>query len=172
MNTPLAFQKGRHSLRALIFLTLFSLCLFGCQFHPLFEESEPLTQGTSGRIEGDQLGAPSTSDTQSDIKNPYAPITVYRHPLTGAPATEEIASIRPIAVAIGNTSSALPQYGLSGASVLIEAPVEGGSTRLLALACDYRAVRSAKLNVYVVILSTSRSAKLEGNECALLQAEG
>ncbi len=121
----------------LIFATLFSLCLSGCQFSPLWEEQETNPPDTNGKIDGEQLGAPSNSEAQSDIKNPYAPTTAYRHPLTGAPVLESQASVRPIAVSIGNTASAMPQYGLSYASVLIEAPVEGGSTRLLALSCDY-----------------------------------
>ena len=137
MNTPLAFFKGKHPFRVLIFATLFSICLSSCQFSPLWEEDTTAPTDTIGRLEGEHLGAPSGTEAESDIKNPYAPITTYRHPLTGAPVTEAQAKLRPIAVSIGNTASAMPQYGLSYASVLIEAPVEGGSTRLLALTCDY-----------------------------------
>lgn len=140
MNIPHAFFKRKHCLCVLIFVTLFSLCLSSCQFSPFLEEQDTAPLNTDDTPKGEQLGAPSDTEAQSDTKNPYAPTTAYRHPLTGVPATESQASVRPVAVSIGNTASALPQYGLSYASVLIEAPVEGGSTRLLALCCEYASV--------------------------------
>lgn len=47
---------------------------------------------------------------------------------------------RPVAVTVNNLEAALPQYGISGADIIMEFPVEGGITRLLALYGDYRSV--------------------------------
>lgn len=60
-----------------------------------------------------------------------------RSQLTGENIGEEAASKRPLAVMIGNTVDALPQYGVGQADVLYEVPVEGGLTRLMAIFQDY-----------------------------------
>lgn len=57
--------------------------------------------------------------------------------LTGEWIDEELAGKRPLAVMIGNTSDALPQYGISSADVIYEVPVEGSYTRLMAIFQDY-----------------------------------
>lgn len=66
-----------------------------------------------------------------------APLT-GRNFLTGEPIDEAIANNRPYAVMIGNTSDALPQYGISQADVMYEVPVEGSYTRLMAIFQDIR----------------------------------
>ena len=71
--------------------------------------------------------------------------------LTGQWVPEETAKQRPMAVMIGNTVDALPQYGVGEADVLYECPVEGGLTRLMAIFSDYTkaekigSVRSCRL---------------------------
>lgn len=60
-----------------------------------------------------------------------------RNPLTGEPMDETIASQRPVTCMIGNTTDAMPQYGVSDADVIIEAPAEGGLTRLMTVYQDY-----------------------------------
>lgn len=57
--------------------------------------------------------------------------------LTGQWMDEEKARRRPIAVMIPNNAPALPQYGLSKAGIIYEAPVEGRITRLMAMFEDY-----------------------------------
>ncbi len=57
--------------------------------------------------------------------------------LTGEWKDEEIVRRRNMAVMIPNNTPALPQYGISRASVIYEAPVEGRITRLMALFEDY-----------------------------------
>ncbi len=47
---------------------------------------------------------------------------------------------RPVAVTVNNLEASLPQYGISGADVIMEFPVEGGITRLMALYGDYENV--------------------------------
>ena len=57
--------------------------------------------------------------------------------LTGEWISEEIATRRPIAVMIPNNKPAMPQYGLSKAAIIYEAPVEGRITRLMAVFEDF-----------------------------------
>ena len=53
--------------------------------------------------------------------------------LTGEWTSQDIAARRPIAVMIPNNKPAMPQYGLSQAGIIYEAPVEGRITRLMAV---------------------------------------
>lgn len=57
--------------------------------------------------------------------------------LTGEWMDQEKVNRRPIAVMIPNNSPALPQYGLSKAAIIYEAPVEGRITRLMAVFEDF-----------------------------------
>lgn len=57
--------------------------------------------------------------------------------LTGEWKAEEVVNRRPVAVMIPNNKPAMPQYGISQASIIYEAPVEGRITRLLAVVEDY-----------------------------------
>ena len=57
--------------------------------------------------------------------------------LTGEWKEEEAANRRPIAVMIPNNSPAMPQYGISRASIIYEAPVEGRISRLMAVFEDF-----------------------------------
>ena len=128
-------------------MTLAMISFSGCQFSSWIEEKtsgNAVTDTPNGNGEGttvgDLTGNPSTPSFPSDNPLDGSVGALYRHPLTGALTNEAISRTRPIAVCLGNTSSSMPQYGLSSASVLIEAPVEGGSTRLMALSCDYASV--------------------------------
>lgn len=60
--------------------------------------------------------------------------------LTGEWINSDLTGNRPIAVMIENTKQSLPQYGLSYAGVIYEAPVEGSYTRLMALMENYDAL--------------------------------
>lgn len=60
--------------------------------------------------------------------------------LNGKYVDEKKAKKRPVAVMIGNTNDALPQYGLSKADVLFEIMAEGGLTRLMAIFSDVSGV--------------------------------
>lgn len=57
--------------------------------------------------------------------------------LTGEWKDENVVTRRPIAVMIPNNSPAMPQYGISKASIIYEAPVEGRITRLMAVVEDF-----------------------------------
>lgn len=57
--------------------------------------------------------------------------------LTGQWKNKDVVNRRPIAVMIPNNSPAMPQYGISRASIIYEAPVEGRITRLMAVVEDF-----------------------------------
>lgn len=65
----------------------------------------------------------------------------YKSALTGLPVENESDQYRrPVAIMINNIKKALPQYGISKASIIFEALAEGGITRLLAVFEDVSAV--------------------------------
>ena len=57
-------------------------------------------------------------------------------PLTGEPVTTAVAALHPIAVMIDDLGGARPQSGLSSASVVWQAPAEGGIPRYMAIFQD------------------------------------
>ncbi len=57
--------------------------------------------------------------------------------LTGEWKDEAVVNRRPIAVMVPNNAPALPQYGISRASIIYEAPVEGRITRLMPVFEDF-----------------------------------
>lgn len=57
--------------------------------------------------------------------------------LTGEWKDEAVVKRRNMAVMMPNNKPAMPQYGISQASIIYEAPVEGGMTRLMAVFEDY-----------------------------------
>jgi hypothetical protein len=65
--------------------------------------------------------------------NETAASEVYRRVIDGMPLSEGAPQPRYFAVMIDNMVEARPQAGTAGASLVIEAPVEGGITRLLAV---------------------------------------
>lgn len=62
---------------------------------------------------------------------------MYQSYLTGEWKDADVALRRPFGLIIPNNRAALPQYGISAASVVFEAPVEFRMTRLLAIVEDY-----------------------------------
>ena len=66
-----------------------------------------------------------------------APEGMARSYLTGEWIDADLAEQRPIAVMLGNTEAALPQYGIENAEIIYEVPVEGGLVRLMAVIHDY-----------------------------------
>ena len=61
----------------------------------------------------------------------------YYNPLTGLASETDLSLVRPVAICIGNTASALSPFGLHTAEIVIEAPVEGGATKLTILTSTY-----------------------------------
>lgn len=108
---------------------LFALLLIGCM-------AIGMLTGCSKEPE-----APTDLSVQGEIEiiedEDVIPEGMARSYLTGEWIDEELATQRPIAVMLGNTTAALPQYGISEAQIVYESPVEGGLTRILAVIHDY-----------------------------------
>ena len=77
--------------------------------------------------------ATTTISQTATSTTPDACPDCVRRPLDGLMVKPEIASLRPYAVMIDNLAAARPQFGLSAASLVYEAPAEGGITRYLAI---------------------------------------
>ena len=65
-----------------------------------------------------------------DRKNDQGKVHSY---LTGQWVDESVRNTRPVAFMVENTKEALPHYGISEASIIYEAPVEGSITRLMCI---------------------------------------
>jgi hypothetical protein len=76
--------------------------------------------------------SPSVAPSATPEPTPQ-PTPVFVEPLTGLPVTEKEAKRRVIAVMIDDLWAARPQSGLSSASVVWQAPAEGGIPRYMAL---------------------------------------
>ncbi|MCM1027533.1 MAG: DUF3048 domain-containing protein [Roseburia sp.] len=114
--------------------------LAACSGNPFSSDSDPEpTEDASAVQSSEPSEAPSElpeDGLDSKLPSPYEGMA--RSPLTNEWIDEEKAKIRPIAVMTPNESNALPQYALSQASVLYEAPVEGFMSRLLAIYEDWQ----------------------------------
>lgn len=115
----------------LLLLALLLSCLTGCQWHSLVSD-----ETTKEAIHVD--ATPEVQETEATTTEPPEVTVLYYHPLTGLACEESLSTSRPISVCIGNGASDLPQYGLSAADILIEAPVNH-ETRLNAIFTNYRA---------------------------------
>lgn len=104
-------------------------------------DSDPQNSGSpAGSEDTIQPGSPLPADpdelpTDEDSIPPQEGMVHSR--LTNEWVDEAVASTRPIAVMTPNEHNAQPQYGLSKASVIYEANVEGRMTRLLAVYEDW-----------------------------------
>lgn len=73
-------------------------------------------------------------EPEEEVTAPVVEENPYRSHLTGLPVeSEEDTNRRPVAIMINNIKKALPQSGISKASIIYEALAEGGITRLLAV---------------------------------------
>lgn len=137
-------HTGRKSARILPFLLLLSACFFACQFAPELGADDPMHSEQSGVLLPPASEFPTANESTSATEGklppaddpPPAAQNMYS-PLTGLPVDDALATSRPLAVCIGNTSAGFPQYGVGDAEILFEAPVEGGSTRLMLMTCNY-----------------------------------
>lgn len=80
--------------------------------------------------------APEPTATPEPTPTPAPTPRMVAAPLTGMPVTEAVARRPVIAVMIDDQSAARPQSGLGSASVVWQAPAEGGIPRYLALFQD------------------------------------
>ena len=120
---------------------LITLIASGCSTK---EESTALpsapTQGAAAETTQPprQTATPDVTAAPSPTEEPDTlPEGMVRSYLTGEPVAEEIGRRRPAAVMINNIQACLPQWGISHAGVIYEAPVEGGISRMMAIFEDY-----------------------------------
>lgn len=122
----------KHMKKAILFAAACCVIFSGCgkQENEIVEE-EPQTEFVADiqPIETEEE-IPTETETEPVVDG-------NRNPLTGEPMDEALAAQRPVSCMIGNTTDAMPQYGTSAADVLVEAPAEGGLTRLMAIYQDY-----------------------------------
>src|SRR6188768_1982769 len=99
---------------------------------PIAQASQPAATATQ-QPTATLTPTPTPSPTPSPTPTPIpTPVTVPA-PLTGEPVSAAVAARHPIAVMIDDLSAARPQSGLSSASVVWQAPAEGGIPRYMAL---------------------------------------
>ncbi len=113
------------------------------------------TNSTSDKVDTSKLDiapvAASEELEEPDDETEADSEELARSYLTGEWIDAELASKRPVAVMMGNTSDAIPQYGIGSADVIYEAPVEGELTRLMPIFQDYEtlekvmSIRSCRL---------------------------
>ena len=115
---------------AMILLGVMSLSLLtGCG-------KKEETSAVSDTAQETSISAPEEVPV-SEPEIPAVPEGMARSYLTGGWLDETIANQRPLAVMLGNTKIATPQYGITDADVIYEAAVEGQETRLMAIFQDY-----------------------------------
>ena len=110
---------------------LITVSFSGCEMKSLIPNGDRNQTTQSPVIPGENLG------NQGTTAPPPAPVPTYFSLLTGLETSEELSVLRPISICIGNTSYAMPQYGLSKAEILVEIPVEGGISKLMMITTDY-----------------------------------
>ena len=99
------------------------------------DEEDPL-HPTVDPITPPETNAADTPPEANDETNPE-PQPKYFNRLTGKETTEALSNTRHTAFVISSDS---PMYGISGADLLIEFPIEDGSTRLLAFIHDTESI--------------------------------
>lgn len=124
----------------ILIISLFMLCSCGPQGDTPDAEPSNLSQpvGSENILQPDN-SQPADSEglyTDEDSVPPQAGMVHSR--LTNEWVDERVANTRPIAVMTPNEHNAQPQYGISKASVIYEANVEGRMTRLLAIYEDWQ----------------------------------
>lgn len=105
-------------------------------------EGEPISQENNGgeagpgeNIDGEDVSG--TGNGEATITDRTVVDGKMQSYLTGEWKDETVVKRRNMAVMIPNNKPAMPQYGISKASIVYEAPVEGRMTRLMALFEDY-----------------------------------
>lgn len=128
---------------------LFSIaCLSGCgEEEGRLEVKEPeiIVVEENNADEAENTQSPAPEEVPEELTTTYPVVSEERESvngqiqsyLTGQWTDEAIATRRPIAVMIPNNKPAMPQYGLSKAAIIYEAPVEGRITRLMAIFEDF-----------------------------------
>ena len=135
--------KKRKSLAGLsifaFFLALLIIASFaGCEAASMIPvRNKQHTPEPDNRIAGEETAAQTTEAPPETTVEPEPELPLFHHPLTGLETTEITSVSRPVAVSFGNTSYALPQFGIGRSDVLLEFPIENGATRLVMVTTAY-----------------------------------
>lgn len=114
-------------------IALMSTTLMGCGKN----NSTKATSTTVSTEKNTQSTSTASSESESTQTTEVSTEGKAKSNLTGEWIDATLASKRPVAAMIENTTQALPQYGTSKADVIYEVPVEGAITRLMAVYQDY-----------------------------------
>ena len=100
--------------------------------------TDPVTDPMTDPVT-DPITDPVTDPATEPVTEPVIvePVIEFMNPLTGLETGTDVSKVRPVAVSIDNVWRAQPTIGLSLADVLIELPVEGFETRMLAIYLEY-----------------------------------
>ena len=122
----------KHMKKAALFAAVCCMAFSGCGKSE--EDVVETPTENSEIVEPEQPTEPVPVETESEeeVVNP-----ANRNPLTGEAMEEALVAQRPVSCMIGITTDAMPQYGISNADVIVEAPAEGGLTRLMTIYQDY-----------------------------------
>lgn len=122
----------KHMKKAILFAAICCMAFSGCGKNE-DKAAEDTISTENAIVETEQV-----VETEMPTETEEVVVTdENRNPLTGEAMDPAIAKQRPVSCMIGNTVDALPQYGTSNADVIIEAPAEGGLTRLMTIYQDY-----------------------------------
>ena len=138
------FKRGNSLAGLSIFAFLLALLIIvsfaGCEAASLIPVRNKQTpQDNQERIVPEATGTEVTENeppAQTEPE-PIPDSPRFYYPLTGLETTESASVSRPVAVSFGNTSYALPQFGIGKSDVLLEFPIENGATRLVMVTTDY-----------------------------------
>ena len=136
------FKKGNPLAGLSIFAFILALLVIasfaGCEAASLIPvRNREIDPDKDDRIVAEQTGSNEDDPPEQTTVEEIPDLPHFHYPLTGLETTECASVSRPVAVSFGNTSYALPQFGIGASDVLLEFPIENGATRLVMVTSDY-----------------------------------
>ena len=136
------FKKGNSLAGLSIFAFILALLVIasfaGCEAASLIpvrnRENDP---GNDDHLVAEQTRSAEPDPPEQTTFEEISDLPHFHYPLTGLETTECASVSRPVAVSFGNTSYALPQFGIGNSDVLLEFPIENGATRLVMVTNEY-----------------------------------
>lgn len=125
----------KHMKKAVLFATICCIAFAGCGKSDNDGTEELLSTESTEALE--EALSTETEVAETEVSTESLKVAPGMNLLTGEPMDEKIATQRPVAVMISNTSDAMPQYGTTGADIIVESPVEGSLTRIMGVYQDY-----------------------------------
>lgn len=98
--------------------------------HPSVAPSSP-SASPSPSADGSPSSPPSAPPSPAPTRTPSPSVALVPAPLTGVLVTPKLAAQHPIAVMVDDLAAARPQSGFNSASVVWQAPAEGGIPRYM-----------------------------------------